>query len=69
MATDTQRLRILRQQAGFSQARMAEAIGLAERARFSEWEAGKRSPSSKYIRPWADALKIDPDQLLALLGL
>ena len=53
----------LRKKAGFSQAKLAEKVGLSNKA-VSKWETGRAKPNLDIIRKLADVLSVSTDDLL-----
>jgi transcriptional regulator with XRE-family HTH domain len=56
-------LRIARRKAGLSQRELAERMG-RDQSRIAVWESGKRQPRIDTVVRLAEALEIDPGELL-----
>src|SRR6478672_9440945 len=61
---DPDALRIARLKAGLTQSQLARKVGSAGGERVSKWELGIQSPRVDAIRKLAQALNVDPAQLL-----
>ena len=55
----------LRKEQGLSQADLAKAVGVSQRA-VSLWEAGKNEPKASYIYELAKVFNVSADYLLGL---
>ena len=56
-------LRLRRIEMGFSQARLAEIIGV-NRATINRWEAGTHVPLAPQFFAWSRALKTNPNKMM-----
>jgi HTH-type transcriptional regulator, cell division transcriptional repressor len=56
-------LRIARRRAGLTQRQLAQRMGRTQR-RIAEWESGRRRPRIDSITQLAEALEIEPGELL-----
>lgn len=67
MSDFPKRLKLLREQAGLTQAELAKSMGLSHSV-ISKYEAGVICPGLKSIIDLAQALRVSTDQLLGLDG-
>ncbi len=64
MPTFGERLKVLREKAGLSQAELAERAGISQRA-ISHWELGKREPLISAVQKLCAALGVSCDVFFA----
>ena len=57
------RLRLLREQKGWSQARLAREMGVPDRGMIGRWERGIHIPSGYYQEKLAQLLDVSRDEL------
>ena len=60
-----ERIKILREQAGMSQEKLAKRLGIT-RSSVNAWEMGISTPSTQYIAELAGLFRVSADSLLGL---
>lgn len=59
----TERLKSLRKEAGLTQKELAEQLGIKQPT-YTQWELGRRSPSSETLEKFANFFNVSTDYLL-----